>query len=477
DFTPRTQWTLTLLVAGMWLACATIVREHVVRPLQTVSNVLGALRERDYTLRARGSNPEDALGLLLLELNSLGDDLRAQRLGALEATALLRRVMEEIDVAIFAFDAAHALRLVNRAGAALLGRAPEQLLGRDASSLGLASSLAGDTPRVDALAFPGRAGRWEVRRGMFRQSGLPHQLLVLTDVSRALSDEERQAWKRLIRVLSHELNNSLAPIKSIADSLLALITREPAPPDQREDLRNGLGVIAGRSESLSRLMAAYARLARLPPPRLETVAIEDWVRREVALETRRPVAIRPGPNVTIQADGGQLDQLLINLVRNAEDATLAANGGVEGNTGHLEAVQVVYDPAKVSYETLLWTFWHNIDPFQTDGQACDTGPNYHTAVFVRGADQRRAASATRQQIQGRFHRDVATQILTAGAFYAAEEYHQDYAKKNPVHYGMYRTGCGRDRRLREIWGDEAGKVSAIVPPLRHTERGSGGEVH
>ncbi|PYP08318.1 MAG: PAS domain-containing sensor histidine kinase [Gemmatimonadetes bacterium] len=259
DFTPRTQWTLTLLVAGVWLACAAIVKEHVVRPLQTVSNVLAALRERDYTLRARGSNPEDALGLLLLELNSLGDDLRAQRLGALEATALLRRVMEEI----------------------------------------------------------------------FRQGGLPHQLLVLTDVSRALSDEERQAWKRLIRVLSHELNNSLAPIKSIADSLLALITREPAPPDQREDLRKGLGVIASRSESLSRLMAAYAHLARLPPPRLESVAIQDWVRRVVALETRRPVALRPGPNVTIQADSGQLDQLLINLVRNAVDATLEANGAVE----------------------------------------------------------------------------------------------------------------------------------------------------
>ncbi len=328
DFSPRTQWTLSMLVAGFWLACAAIVREHVVRPLQTVSNVLAALRERDYTLRARGSNPEDALGLLLLELNSLGDDLRAQRLGALEATALLRRVMEEIDVAIFAFDAAHALRLVNRSGATLLGRAPEQLLGRDASSLGLAGSLSGDAPRVDTLTFPGRAGRWEVRRGMFRQGGLPHQLLVLTDVSRALSDEERQAWKRLIRVLSHELNNSLAPIKSIADSLLALITREPAA-DQREDLRKGLGVIASRSESLSRLMAAYARLARLPPPRLESVAIQDWVRRVVALETRRPVAIRPGPNVTIQADGGQLDQLLINLVRNAVDATLEGNGAVE----------------------------------------------------------------------------------------------------------------------------------------------------
>src|SRR5947209_16099004 len=245
DFTPRTQWTLTLLVAGIWLACAAIVREHVVRPLQTVSNVLAALRERDYTLRARGSNPEDALGLLLLELNTLGDDLRAQRLGALEATALLRRVMEEIDVAVFAFDEARALRLVNRGGAALLGRPPEQLLGKDAAELGLAESLAGDAPRVLELVFPGRPGpgRWELRRGTFRQGGLPHQLLVLADVSRALSEEERQAWQRLIRVLSHELNNSLAPIKSIAQSLADLVRREPPPADWREDLRKGLGVI------------------------------------------------------------------------------------------------------------------------------------------------------------------------------------------------------------------------------------------
>src|SRR5437879_1734221 len=374
DFAPRTQWTLTLVVAGVWLACAAVVREQVVRPLQTVSNVLAALRERDYTLRARGSNPEDALGLLLLELNGLGDDLRAQRLGALEANALLRRVMEEIDVAIFAFDAAHALRLVNRAGAALLGRMPEQLLGRDAASLGLANSLVGDAPRVDALTFPGRAGRWEVRRSTFRQGGLPHQLLVLTDVSRALSDEERQAWKRLIRVLSHELNNSLAPIKSIADSLLTMITREPAVPAQRDDVRKGLGVIASRSESLSRLMAAYARLARLPPPRLESVAIQDWVRRVVALETRRPVAIRPGPNMTIQADGGQLDQLLINLVRNAVDATLDGNGAVEvgwqARNGQLD-VWVRDDGAGLADTANLFVPFYATKP---DGSGIGRGP-------------------------------------------------------------------------------------------------------
>jgi len=331
DFAARTQWTLTILTVVVWLAFVGVVRERVVRPLQTISNMLAALREGDFSLRARGSDPDDALGLLLLELNTLGEDLRAQRLGALEATALLRRVMEEIDVAVFAFDEARALRLVNRGGAALLGRPPEQLLGKDAAELGLAESLAGDAPRVIEVAFPGRpgGGRWELRRGTFRQGGLPHQLLVLADVSRALSEEERQAWQRLIRVLSHELNNSLAPIKSIAQSLVDLVRRDPVPPDWREDLGKGLGVIGGRAESLSRLMAAYARLARLPPPRLEAVSVAEWVQRVAALETRVAVTVCPGPDVTIEADGGQLDQLLINLVRNAVDATVESGGHVD----------------------------------------------------------------------------------------------------------------------------------------------------
>src|SRR2546422_4383678 len=284
EFAARTQWSLTILLVGVWLAFVGVVRERVVRPLQTISNMLAALREGDFSLRARGSDPDDALGLLLLELNSLGEDLRAQRLSALEATALLRRVMEEIDVAVFAFDESQALRLVNEGAAARRGRRAEQLLGKAAAELGLAESLAGDAPRVLEVAFPGRPaqGRWELRRGTFRQGGLPHQLLVLADVSRALSEEERQAWQRLIRVLSHELNNSLAPIKSIAESLRDLVGQESPPHDWRDDVRTGLGVIASRSESLSRLMAAYARLARLPPPRREPVSVGEWVRRGAA---------------------------------------------------------------------------------------------------------------------------------------------------------------------------------------------------
>ena len=329
DYATRTQWTLTVVLIAVWLAAVGLLQERVVRPLQTVSNMLAALREGDFSLRARGSDPEDALGLLLLELNSLGEDLRAQRLSALEATALLRRVMEEIDVAVFAFDESHMLRLVNRAGATLLGRPAEQLLGKSAAELQLAESLAAEGPRVVELAFPGHHGRWELRRDTFRQGGRPHQLLVLADVSRALSEEERQAWQRLIRVLSHEINNSLAPIKSIAQSLVDLVRRDPVPPDWRDDLGKGLAVIGGRAESLSRLMGAYARLARLPPPRVEPLSVAEWVQRVAALETRLTVTVCPARDVTIQADGGQLDQLLINLVRNAVDATVESGGHVE----------------------------------------------------------------------------------------------------------------------------------------------------
>jgi two-component system, NtrC family, nitrogen regulation sensor histidine kinase NtrY len=329
DFAPRTRWVLSFLTVGGCAAMAALVRQRVAHPLRTVSNVLGALREGDFSLRASGAGAPDSLGLLLLELNNLGSDLRAQRLGALEATALLRRVMEEIDVSVFAFDETQAIRLVNRAGAAMLGRPPEQLLGRRAGELGLAMCLSPETPLVADLSFPGAQGRFAVRSGTFRQGGLPHTLLVLADMSHPLSDAERQAWRRLIRVLGHELNNSLAPIKSLAQSLADLVERDPRPVDWREDVQNGLRVIGSRAESLSRLMASYAQLARLPHPKLERVSVSDWVRRVAALETRRAVKVSPGPDVTVVADGAQLDQLLINLIRNAVDASTETDGEVE----------------------------------------------------------------------------------------------------------------------------------------------------
>ena len=322
------RWTLTVLVVVVWLAAAAIARERVVRPLQTLSNLLSGLREGDYSVRGAGANDDDALGIAMTEINALGNTLQAQRLGAMEATALLRTVMTEIDAAIFAFGGDDTLRLVNREGERLLGQPIERLLGRKADTLGLGEYLREDAPRTLETTHDGRSTRWEVRRRAFRQDGLPHQLLVLTDVSHVLREEERLAWQRIVRVLSHEINNSLAPIKSIARTLQRVLKRDPRAPDWEQEALHGLDVIEGRSASLSRFLQAYARLAQLPKPVVRRVDVETWVRRVVELEDRMAVVVCPGAATTVYADGDQLDQLLINLVQNAVDAALDTGGGV-----------------------------------------------------------------------------------------------------------------------------------------------------
>jgi two-component system, NtrC family, nitrogen regulation sensor histidine kinase NtrY len=328
DYTPKVQWTLTVLITTFFLGFAFALRERVILPLQTLSNLLAALGEGDFSIRARGARGGDPLGEVMIEVNALVETLRHQRLDALEATTLLRKVMAEIDVAVFTFDEEHELKFINRAGARLLSQPAERVLGRRAEALDLADCLTGDAPRVINTAFPGGVGRWEIRRSQFRQGGRPHELLVLSDLSQPLREEERQAWQRLIRVIGHEMNNSLAPIKSIAGSLATLIERDPAPADWRDDMQRGLGVIASRSEALSRFMSAYARLAKLPPPKLVALDVASFVDRVITLEKDHKIRVAPGPGLTIQGDGDQLEQLLINLLRNAIDAARETGGGV-----------------------------------------------------------------------------------------------------------------------------------------------------
>jgi two-component system nitrogen regulation sensor histidine kinase NtrY len=326
DYSAKVQWTVTTLLGAVALASLVSLRVHVVTPLQTLANLIAAMREDDFSIRGRTVSEGDPLGDVMAEVNALAETLHEQRLGAVEATALLRTVMEQIDVAVLAFDPGQRLRLVNRTGERLLGRAAEQLLGRSAQELGVTDWF-GESPRVVDLAVPGGVGRWEVRRTTFRLGGQQHDLLVLSDVSRPLREEERQAWRRLIRVIGHELGNSLGPIKSIAGSLDALLHRDPPPSDLRDDLQRGLQVIGSRAESLGRFTAAYAQLAKLPPPRLAPVVLKPLLQRVAGLETRVPVTVRPGPDTTLTADSDQIEQLVINLLRNAADASLDAGGG------------------------------------------------------------------------------------------------------------------------------------------------------
>jgi nitrogen fixation/metabolism regulation signal transduction histidine kinase len=264
----------------------------------------------------------------MIELNLLTDTLREQRLGEVEAAALVRSVVEQIDSAIFTFDDQWRLRLVNRAGERLLGRPAEQLQARTASDLGLEAFLTGDETSTAEIVLPGGHGRFRIRRTTFRQHGVPHFLLVMSDLSRTLREEERQAWQRLLRVISHELNNSLAPIRSIAASLGSILSKDPMPESWLEDAHRGLGVIGSRAEGLTRFLQAYAQLARLPQPVLRPMSVGDTVRRVARVETRQNVTVTDGPNVTIRADRDQIEQLLINLVRNAVDAAQETGGGV-----------------------------------------------------------------------------------------------------------------------------------------------------
>jgi nitrogen fixation/metabolism regulation signal transduction histidine kinase len=322
--TAKVQWTLTLLIVGCWLGFAGAVQGRVVRPLQTMANLLSALREGDFSVRARGARRDEPLGDVMSEINTLSRTLQEQRLSALEATALLRTVMEEIEVAIFAFDIDGKLRLANHAGQILLGKPAERILGRDAAELGLADCLVGDPTRLLAQVnfAGGSSGRWGMRRSLFREGGRRHHLVVIADLSRTLREEELRAWQKLVRVLGHELNNSLAPIKSIAGSLGSLLKKEKRAPDWEDDMRSGLEIIATRAEGLGRFMQAYARLARLPAPTVAPCEVGSLVQRVAALETRCPVTVLGGPPVTLSCDSTQIEQVLINLIKNAVDATL-----------------------------------------------------------------------------------------------------------------------------------------------------------
>jgi two-component system nitrogen regulation sensor histidine kinase NtrY len=305
-----------------WWLLAMMFREQAIRPLQTLANVVASLREEDYSFRARGANADDALGELSLEVNTLADLLAGQRLRAIEASALLRRVVEEIDVPLFAFDPSHVLKLVNSAGEKVLQQSSVRLLGRTAEEIGLASCLAAENETLIPLPSNNPNSRWLVRSSMFRQNGVPHKLIVLSDVSRALREEERKAWQRLIRVLGHELNNSLAPIKSIAGSLRARLSDTPLDVEQRRDFERGLEIVETRSDSLNRFLQAYRQLAQMPPPVVRKVAILPIMERIAGLETRLRVVVTASPEIALMIDPDQIEQMLINLVRNAVEAAI-----------------------------------------------------------------------------------------------------------------------------------------------------------
>ena len=319
-----------LLVIGCLMLYLVVIAaalvEGLVRPLQTLSNVVSSLREGDYSFRARGAGTHDAFGELASEVNALADLLQKQRVRSLEATALLARILEVMHAPLFAFDRENLLQLVNNAGVRLLGLTQARSFGRTAHELGLEELLGAADQSIHS--FGSKPTRWLLRKAVFRQDGVPHTLLLLADVSLPLQEEEQIAWKRLIRVLGHELSNSLAPIKSIAGSLLARVDNMSGEDDTLRDFRRGLGVVESRADSLHRVVQSYRLLAQLPPPQFKPVSLGPLLERVVLLEQRLQVQLEAGPPVVLDADPDQLEQMFINLLANAVDASIA-NGAAQ----------------------------------------------------------------------------------------------------------------------------------------------------
>jgi nitrogen fixation/metabolism regulation signal transduction histidine kinase len=332
---PLEQGFILLALALGWMFAVSILVEQIIRPLQTLANVVAALREDDYSFRARGGQRNDALGDLALEVNRLASMLQGQRAGALEAMALVERVMGSMQSPVLAFDPEGRLRLLNAAGEEAFGLRIRTALGHSAIELKLERLLNVGDDEVIFLGAGQHSARWVVKRTSFRLRGIPHTLLVLSDVSAALREEERLAWERLIRVLGHEINNSLTPIKSIAGSLRGRLAALNEVPGDQSDFERGLEVIENRSESLNRFLQAYRQLMGLPAPKLRAVPLAALVERVAELERRVAVTVTRSEDVVLQVDADHIEQALINLVRNAADAALSPDA-MDGGAAHVE---------------------------------------------------------------------------------------------------------------------------------------------
>lgn len=306
----------------LWIGLSFKARNTVINSIRVLSNVISSVREEDFSFRAARASTGDALGELAMEINHLAGALKTERMGAVDAEKLLRKVLSEVDDVILAFAPDGRLKLSNRAASGFLGKAQAEIADKTAEELGISNLLEGNSPPVVSRSMGGLDQRWILKRRKFRQGGVPHSLLMISEASEALRAEERQAWQRLVRVLSHEINNSLAPIKSITRTLGKITSNLEMPERLRSDLSMGLEIIAGRTEALNRFLQAYARLAKLPSPSRKPVSLRTLIERVVRLESRLTINIATEGDVIVQVDPDQLDQALINVTRNSVDAVL-----------------------------------------------------------------------------------------------------------------------------------------------------------
>ena len=317
---PREAALLLICVLALTAIIWRLQRYADGRRLRTLDGLLESLREGDYSVRGAVSGGDGQIRLMG-RFNALAQRLQDEQRDSHESLQLLSKTLAALDGAVFAFEQDDRLRLINPAGERLLGRPAAELLGQRAEALGLAPLFDIPNGRIHPHAFPTQQGRWQIGHASLRSRSQAGRLLVLQPMERALRDEEAQAFRRLLRVLSHEINNSLAPIASMADTLGRLLPSPATPldPEAHADLQGGLRLIEQRSQALQRFLGGYARLAKLPEPQPASVPLAPLCERVRRLVDER-IRIEVAPELRVVADADQLEQVLINLLRNAVEA-------------------------------------------------------------------------------------------------------------------------------------------------------------
>lgn len=331
-------WMMVLANISIWLILLTglfgslmilyasySIYQKISYQFRSISNLLEALIQGDYALRARSDQSGGALDELVSAMNDLAQGMSQQRWESVESQLLLRTIIEHIDVAIIALTQNNQIRFSNPAADHLLQlhntSSNQQLL----QQLAFVQELTSGCHQLVELSLGYQQGRFNVYIEEFRDAGKQHKLLFITDMRSLLRTEERKAWQDLIRVISHEINNSLSPIASISQTLKRLIERDARGETLAEDLREGLHIISERAIGLSQFVESYKQLAKLPEPQIQPLAIRPLVEKIVALFNHTAIEIETETNFTLQLDPIQFEQVLINLIKNAVEATALTN--------------------------------------------------------------------------------------------------------------------------------------------------------
>jgi nitrogen fixation/metabolism regulation signal transduction histidine kinase len=309
-----------LLLALLVSYCLATIRARVSFQFMTISVLLDGLEIGDYSLRGRRHRGDDSIDGVVVQINRLADELTRQRASAKESRLLLEKVIRQIGVAILAFDDRDEVVLANPAAVALYDFSSEEILKSNVAALGAEAMLAADNESVVELEFPNRSGRFHIRLDEFREQARVHRLVFLTDVRVLLRSEERRAWQDLIRVISHEINNSLAPISSISKTLQESAIDAEVAASGRSGLANGLKLIEERSAALKSFIQRFGQLSKLPEPEKEPVSIRQLVESVTPLFNEREILRQSDAEIILQADPVQMKQVLINIFKNADEA-------------------------------------------------------------------------------------------------------------------------------------------------------------